>query len=97
LTLKIGAPVILLRNLDPSLGMCNGTRMRVSRLGGRVVECEILTGKHAGRVVFIPRIPMAPSSTEDLPFEFSRTQFPLRLAFAMTINKSQGQTLRLSE
>jgi hypothetical protein len=93
LNLKVGAPVILLRNLDPSAGMCNGTRMRVARVGGRVVECEILTGKHAGRTVFIPRMPMAPSSTAELPFEFQRTQFPLRLAFAITINKSQGQTL----
>src|SRR5436190_22794492 len=45
-------------------------------------------------MVFIPRIPLASSSTADLPFDFQRTQFPLRLAFAMTINKAQGQTLR---
>jgi ATP-dependent DNA helicase PIF1 len=41
----------------------------------------------------IPRTPLSPSSTEDLSFDFRRTQFPLRLAFAMTINKAQGQTL----
>ena len=93
LNLKVGAPVILLRNLDPSAGMCNGTRMRVVRCGARVIECEILTGKHASQIVFIPRIPMSPSSSAELPFDFQRTQFPLRLAFAITINKSQGQTL----
>ena len=93
LNLKVGAPVILLRNLNPSLGLCNGTRMRVLRCGARVVECEILAGKHAGRKVFVPRMPMEPSSTAELPFHFHRTQFPLRLAFAITIHKSQGQTL----
>jgi ATP-dependent DNA helicase PIF1 len=43
--------------------------------------------------MFIPRIPMAPTVSADLPFDFVRVQFPLRLAFAITINKSQGQTL----
>jgi len=93
LKLKIGAPVILLRNLSPSTGLCNGTRLRISRINQRVLECEILGGKHAGNIVLIPRIPLSPSSTADLPFDFRRTQFPIRLAFAMTINKSQGQTL----
>ena len=36
---------------------------------------------------------MSPSSSAELPFEFQRTQFPLRLEFAITINKSQGRTL----
>lgn len=90
---KIGAPVILLRNLNPADGMCNGTRMRILRCGERVIEGEILSGKHSGKRVFIPRIPLAPTATADLPFDFIRVQFPLRLAFAMTINKSQGQTL----
>ena len=42
LKLKVGAAVILLRNLSPSTGMCNGTRLRVVRISQRVIECEIL-------------------------------------------------------
>jgi ATP-dependent DNA helicase PIF1 len=43
--------------------------------------------------VFIPRIPLI-TSNEDFPFTFKRIQFTLRLAFGMSINKSQGQSLR---
>jgi hypothetical protein len=92
LLLKIGAPVILLHNLDPLAGLCNGTRLIVRRFTMRVVEVEIITGKRAGNVAFIPRIKFI-SDNSDLPFTFARKQFPLRLAYAMTINKFQGQTL----
>ena len=90
---KVSAPVICLRNLNPHNGLCNGTRLRIVRTGQRVMEGEILSGKHAGERIFIPQIPMNPTASADLPFEFVRVQFPLRLAFAITINKSQGQTL----
>ncbi|KAJ8895238.1 hypothetical protein PR048_000563 [Dryococelus australis] len=49
-----------------------------------------LAGKYKGEDVLIPRIPMIPT---DIPFEFKRLQFPVRLVFAMTINKYQGQSL----
>ena len=51
-----------------------------------------MTGTHAGNQVFLPRIPICPSDL-DMPFKLRRLQFPVRPAFAMTINKSQGQTL----
>jgi ATP-dependent DNA helicase PIF1 len=92
LLLKIGAPVILLRNLDPLAGLCNGTRLIVQRFTMQVVEVEIITSKGADNVAFIPRIKFI-SDNSGLPFTFARKQFPLRLAYAMTINKSQGQTL----
>jgi ATP-dependent DNA helicase PIF1 len=54
--------------------------------------CITYLGTHIGQRVFIPRITLIPSDT-DLPFELRRRQFPIRVAFAMTINKAQSQTL----
>ena len=93
LDLKIGCPIILLRNLAPKQGLCNGARMVLTRFSHRVLEARLLFGPYAGEHVLIPRISLTPSSTA-LPFHFTRRQFPVRLAFAMTINKSQGQSVK---
>ncbi|XP_019171108.1 PREDICTED: uncharacterized protein LOC109166675 [Ipomoea nil] len=92
LTIKIGSPVMLLRNIDHSVGLCNGTRLVITKLADRVIEAELIDGANKGEKVLIPRMSMSPSDTR-LPFKFQRRQFPLMLAYAMTINKSQGQTL----
>jgi ATP-dependent DNA helicase PIF1 len=84
--------ILLLRNLNQSIGLCNGTRLIIKRLGQRVIETEIITRNNVSKCVFIPRIIMSPSET-NWPFVLHRRQFPVRVAFAMTINKSQGQTL----
>jgi hypothetical protein len=91
LELKIGAPVILLRNMDPEHGLCNGTRMTIVRIARNVLETRILTGEFAGQKRLIPRIKLN-SAQEDFAYIISRIQFPLRLCFSMTINKSQGQS-----
>ncbi|UYV70293.1 hypothetical protein LAZ67_7002421 [Cordylochernes scorpioides] len=91
LNLKIGAIVMLLKNLNPKQGLCNGTRMVIQRMRSHVLEAQILTGTKVGQTVLVPKISLAPSDT-NLPFILKRRQFPLRLAFAMTINKAQGQT-----
>ncbi|TVU07276.1 hypothetical protein EJB05_47325, partial [Eragrostis curvula] len=93
LKIKINYPLILLRNLDPHNGLCNGTRLVVRGFQNNAIDTEIVGGQHAGKRVFIPRIPLSPSEDLTLPFKFKRIQFPVRLSFAMTINKAQGQTI----
>ncbi len=66
-------------------------RLIVKRLGQRVIEAKIITWNNVGKCVFIPRIIMCPSEI-DWPFVLRRRQFLVRVAFAITINKSQGQT-----
>ena len=93
LKLKLNCPVILLRNIDPANGLCNGTRLVVRGFERNTIDAEIVIGQHAGRRVFLPRIPLCPSENDMFPFKFKRKQFPIRLSFAMTINKAQGQTI----
>ena len=91
LQLKVGVPIILMRNLNPPK-LCNGTRLCVKNLMPHLIEATILTGIGRGEDIFIPRIPIIPAN---LPFQFKRLQFPVKLSFAMTINKSQGQSLKV--
>ena len=91
LHLKPGVPIMLLRNLDPP-ELCNGTRMLVKNLRHNIIEAVILDGPFKKKKVLIPRIRIIPN----LPFKFKRLQFPVRVSFAMTINKSQGQTLKIA-
>uniref|UniRef100_A0A8I6YHM7 ATP-dependent DNA helicase n=1 Tax=Hordeum vulgare subsp. vulgare TaxID=112509 RepID=A0A8I6YHM7_HORVV len=93
LKLKLNCLVILLRNIDPANGLCNGTRLVVRGFERNAIDAEIVIGQHARRRVFLPRIPLCPSDNDMFPFKFKRKQFPLRLSYAMTINKAQGQTI----
>lgn len=87
LRLKLGAPIIILRNLQPKEGLCNGTRGIVTKITTRVLQVRVLDGD----TVMIPRIKLISTDLE-LPFNLHRLQFPVALSFAMTINKAQGQS-----
>ncbi|XP_037642340.1 ATP-dependent DNA helicase PIF1 [Sebastes umbrosus] len=88
--LKVGAQVMLTKNLDVARGLVNGAR-------GVVVAFE--SGKHG-----LPRVRFLCGVTELLKPErsvfksgggihLSRQQLPLKLAWAISIHKSQGMTL----
>ena len=90
LHLKINCIVMLIRNISVHEGLCNGTRLRILDLANNLLKCKVLTGDKAGQIVFLNRITLY--SDKEYPFTFKRRQFPIKLAFAMTINKAQGQT-----
>ena len=56
----------------------------------KVIEAKILNRK--SKDVLIPHLPVI---LTNMPFEFKRLQFHVRLAFSMTINKAQGQSLQV--
>jgi hypothetical protein len=85
---------MLLRNLDVSEGLCNGTRLVVTELCNNIIKAKIITGEYSGREVHIPRITID-SSKSQLGCTMQRHQFPVRAAFAMTIHKAQGQTFEV--
>ncbi len=93
LTVQEGYSVILLRNMPNNL--VNGTRLTVVKLMQHIIDAEIATRPDKGMCVFIPRLSIIPSDTERMPFTLRRQQFPMQLAFAMTINKARGQTLQI--
>ena len=92
LSLKLAAPIIILRSLDHPR-VTNGTRCVITKLSANTIEARISHGRFIGHDIIIPCIPLIPSNST-LPFEFRRLQFPVVLCFAMTINKSQGQTFK---
>nr|GEZ71174.1 ATP-dependent DNA helicase PIF1-like [Tanacetum cinerariifolium] len=92
LELKVGGPIILLRNLNLANGLCNGTRMIVTQLLDKVIKAQIITGTRVSEKVFLPRISLINRDLQ-MPFVFKRKKFPVKVSYAMIINKSQGKSL----
>ena len=90
LILKTGSIIILLRNINPNIGLCNGTRIKITRLYNHIILGKIITGKFKGNEVEITRITIR--SDPSCPIKFIRKNFPVRPAFVISINKAQGQT-----
>ncbi|EFP93666.2 uncharacterized protein PGTG_19561 [Puccinia graminis f. sp. tritici CRL 75-36-700-3] len=93
LELKVGMPVILLRNLNLKRGLSNGTRLLILGIRRSALRCKILSGFRVGKEVLIPKLKLIHEANHVYGVSFSRYQFPVAAAFALTINKAQGQSL----
>ena len=76
--LKVGVAVMLMRNLNQTLGLCNGTGMMVTKCMKYCVQCEVICGAFFGTRRFIPRMELFPTETK-LPFKLIRKQMPLQI------------------
>jgi len=93
LELKIGAIVNLIKNLDVKSGLVNGCRLRVTKVSRDRLDAEIISEfpNLKESHVSLPRVRFLKECGHALVMQ--RIQFPVRLGFACTINKSQGLTL----
>ncbi|XP_005106120.1 uncharacterized protein LOC101861227 [Aplysia californica] len=82
LTLRKDSIVMLLRNLDPTNGYCNETRYVVQHLHQHVIDAVVACRQHAGKRLFIPRIPLMPSDNI-FPFHVQRKQSPKLKSFVL--------------
>ena len=95
LKMKLGSPLILLWNLCPARGLCNGTWMILLWMSRWVLEVKLIGSEHNGQLALIPRITLLPTEGQTgIAFVLKRWQFPVHLAFVLMINRVQGQSVK---
>ncbi len=91
LKLSVGAPILITRNLNPKMKISNGTKMIIKKISKNVIQAVYdFMGKPTN--FDIPRIEFK-NDFLALPNVLIRKQFPIKLAFASTVHKSQGLSI----
>ena len=93
LLIKKGAIYMLICTMSVERGLCNGTRFVIHSCDNKfLLVCKQIAGARKGELFCLPRFLLTPTE-KGCAFNFSRGQFPIIPAFAMTINKAQGSTV----
>jgi hypothetical protein len=91
LEFKVDDICLVLRSL-PSLDLATNTRVQVIELLNHSIKVKTLNEPKT-RYICIPRITFKFRLNYGESYQLTRVQIPLRLAYSMTFNKSQSQTL----
>jgi ATP-dependent DNA helicase PIF1 len=93
LQFKEHARFMIIKNYNPP-DVCNGVLCEMLQFSKFNIQVRLLSGPGKGKIVMLPRCRFSVlESKSGLPFSFARWQFPIVCAYAVTIHKSQGQTL----
>ena len=76
LRLKVGAVIMLMRNLNAESGLVNGMQLQIKEIRSHCLICTIITGEHVGNYKIIPMIKLT-LPEDELPFVFLCKQFPV--------------------
>ena len=87
---NVGAICMLIKNLNVEEGLTNGTRLCIMEVRDKLITAKVMSGAAKGETIFLGR--MWFETSEKLEYTLIRKQFPIALAYAMSIDKSQGQT-----
>jgi hypothetical protein len=88
-----GDIVFLMRTLDKRRKLTNNTRLLILDIKARFIKVQTLGDHPLAQTHLIPRITFSFKMHRRKALTIDRLQFPLRLAYAMTLNRAQGQTL----